>query len=76
MLKPVSVPQIRISDRAALRLREGHVWVYASDVEDEGGAAAGDLVHVLGYIQEGLGEGGRPRKPNTALTAAPPHGSD
>jgi 23S rRNA (cytosine1962-C5)-methyltransferase len=48
MAKPVSVPQIRISDRAAARLREGHVWVYASDVSDEGGAAAGDLVHVLG----------------------------
>jgi 23S rRNA (cytosine1962-C5)-methyltransferase len=48
MTKPVSVPQIRISDRAVARLREGHVWVYASDVSDDGGAAAGDLVHVLG----------------------------
>ncbi len=48
MAIPVSVPQIRISERAVARLREGHVWVYASDVSDEGGAAAGDLVHVLG----------------------------
>jgi 23S rRNA (cytosine1962-C5)-methyltransferase len=55
MTKPVSVPQIRISDRAAVRLREGHVWVYASDVKDDGGATAGDLVHVLGPRDKLLG---------------------
>lgn len=36
-----------ISDRAAARLRNGHVWVYASDVLNDGGAGAGALVHVV-----------------------------
>src|SRR6185312_15084005 len=36
-----------VSDRAAGRLRGGHVWVYASDVLNDGGAAPGALVHVI-----------------------------
>jgi 23S rRNA (cytosine1962-C5)-methyltransferase len=53
-----SIPQVcvvRISDRAAVRLRGGHVWVYASDVVDEGGAAPGALVQVVGPKDKPLG---------------------
>src|SRR5262249_51892138 len=50
-----SIPQVRISDRAAARLRGGHVWAYASDVVDEGGAAPGALVHVVGPRHKPLG---------------------
>jgi 23S rRNA (cytosine1962-C5)-methyltransferase len=55
MTENTSIPQVRITDRAAARLREGHVWVYASDVTDEAGAAAGALVHVLGPRDRLLG---------------------
>lgn len=50
-----SIPQVRINARAAKRLREGHVWVYASDVTDERGASPGALVHVLGPGDKTLG---------------------
>lgn len=36
-----------MNDRAAARLRGGHVWVYASDVLNDGGAAAGALAHAV-----------------------------
>jgi 23S rRNA (cytosine1962-C5)-methyltransferase len=36
-------------------LRGGHVWAYASDVVDEGGAAPGALVHVVGPKDKPLG---------------------
>jgi 23S rRNA (cytosine1962-C5)-methyltransferase len=55
MTENTSIPQVRISDRAAARLREGHVWVYASDVTDEAGAAPGAVVHVLGPRDRLLG---------------------
>lgn len=50
-----SIPLVRIDDRAMARLRAGHVWVYASDVVDAGGAAAGDLAHVIGPKDKLLG---------------------
>jgi 23S rRNA (cytosine1962-C5)-methyltransferase len=49
------IPQVRINDRAATRLRGGHVWVYASDVVDERGAEPGALVHVAGPKNKPLG---------------------
>lgn len=52
--RPV-IPQIRINERAATRLRSGHVWVFASDVIDTGGAEPGALVHVLGPKDRPLG---------------------
>jgi 23S rRNA (cytosine1962-C5)-methyltransferase len=52
---PDPIPHVRINDRAALRLRGGHVWVYASDVVDQGRAQAGDLVHVLAAKDKPLG---------------------
>ncbi len=50
-----AISQVRIKDRAAARLRAGHVWVYASDVIDQGQAEAGALVHVLGPQDKPLG---------------------
>jgi 23S rRNA (cytosine1962-C5)-methyltransferase len=39
--------KVVINERAGARLRAGHVWVYASDVLNDGGAAPGSLVHVV-----------------------------
>jgi 23S rRNA (cytosine1962-C5)-methyltransferase len=50
-----SIPRVRINDRGTKRLREGHVWVYSSDVVDEEGTAPGSLVHVLGSRDKTLG---------------------
>jgi 23S rRNA (cytosine1962-C5)-methyltransferase len=55
MTGKISIPQIRINQRAAKRLHSGHVWVYASDVQDHAGAEAGALVHVLGPKDKPLG---------------------
>jgi 23S rRNA (cytosine1962-C5)-methyltransferase len=41
-----AISKVIISDRAAGRLRAGHLWVYASDVLNDGGADPGALVHV------------------------------
>src|SRR5262245_40647057 len=49
------IAKVRINDRAAARLRGGHVWVYASDVVEEGGAGPGALVHVAGPKDKPLG---------------------
>lgn len=42
----MQVPTVRVNRRGADRLRSGHVWVFASDVADRGGAEAGDAVRV------------------------------
>lgn len=55
MPKNPSPSQVRINERAAARLRGGHVWVFASDIPDEGGAETGALVHVLGPRDRPLG---------------------
>lgn len=39
--------KVIINVRASARLRSGHVWVYASDVLNDGGAGPGSLVHVV-----------------------------
>ena len=41
-----SAPTITVSNRGALRLKSGHLWVYRSDVSQAEGAAPGALVHV------------------------------
>ncbi|NWF82730.1 MAG: class I SAM-dependent rRNA methyltransferase [Bryobacteraceae bacterium] len=41
-------PTVRVNRRAEARLADGHVWVYASDIEDRGGAQPGDTVRVTG----------------------------
>lgn len=47
MAESSSIRKVVINDRAAARLRHGHLWVYVSDVLNDGGAAAGALVHVV-----------------------------
>ncbi|HEX2329737.1 MAG TPA: class I SAM-dependent rRNA methyltransferase [Candidatus Angelobacter sp.] len=47
MAKSPELKRVVINDRGAARLRGGHVWGYASDVLNDGGAAPGALVHVL-----------------------------
>ena len=49
------IAQVKISERAAKRLRGGHVWVYASDVVDHAGAQPGGLVHVVDTRDRPLG---------------------
>ena len=51
-----SSPQkVIINERAAARLRNGHAWVYASDVLNDSGVPAGALVHVVGPKNKVLG---------------------
>ena len=50
-----SLKKVTVNDRAAKRLREGHVWVYASDVVSDGGAAPGAIVHLVGPKDRVLG---------------------
>ncbi|HEY7404661.1 MAG TPA: class I SAM-dependent rRNA methyltransferase [Candidatus Angelobacter sp.] len=50
-----SPQKIIINERAAARLRAGHVWVYASDVLNDAGVAPGALVHVIGPKSRVLG---------------------
>jgi 23S rRNA (cytosine1962-C5)-methyltransferase len=47
--------KVIVNERAAKRLRDGHVWVYASDVLNDGGAKPGALVHVIGPKDKILG---------------------
>ncbi len=49
------LPQVTVNDRGVVRVRDGHVWIYASDVTDEGGAEPGALVHVAGPRGKPLG---------------------
>ncbi|MBI2678252.1 MAG: class I SAM-dependent rRNA methyltransferase [Candidatus Koribacter versatilis] len=46
---------VAVSARAAARLRDGHVWVYRSDVTDPGTASAGSLVTVKDHRGKPLG---------------------
>jgi len=50
-----SPQKVIVNDRAAKRLRQGHVWVYASDVLNDAGTLAGALVHVIGPRDKALG---------------------
>jgi 23S rRNA (cytosine1962-C5)-methyltransferase len=47
--------KVIVNERAAKRLRDGHVWVYASDVLNDGGAVPGAIVHVVGPKDKFLG---------------------
>ena len=44
-----------MNERAAKRLRQGHVWVYTSDVLNDADAQPGALVHVIGPREKVLG---------------------
>jgi 23S rRNA (cytosine1962-C5)-methyltransferase len=47
--------KVIVNERAAKRLRDGHVWVYASDVLNDAGAKPGAMVHVIGPKDKILG---------------------
>src|SRR5579864_4525041 len=47
--------KVIVNERAAKRLRDGHVWVYTSDVLNDAGAKAGAMVHVIGPKDKILG---------------------
>jgi 23S rRNA (cytosine1962-C5)-methyltransferase len=49
------VKKIIVNERAAKRLRDGHVWIYASDVLNDAGAAPGAMVHIIGPKDKFLG---------------------
>ncbi len=48
------VPMVVVSARGESRLRDGHFWIYRSDVTHVR-ASAGDIVHVVGPRSRGLG---------------------
>ncbi|MGH9584748.1 MAG: class I SAM-dependent rRNA methyltransferase [Bryobacteraceae bacterium] len=49
------LPTVRVNRKAADRLRSGHLWVFASDVADRGGAQSGDAVRVVDARGHALG---------------------
>jgi 23S rRNA (cytosine1962-C5)-methyltransferase len=46
---------VRVNRKAAERLEDGHLWVFASDVVDRGAAQAGDVVKVIESKGRALG---------------------
>lgn len=46
---------VRVNRKAAERLQDGHLWVFASDVMDRGDAQAGDFVKVIDQKGKALG---------------------
>ncbi|MGE5322066.1 MAG: class I SAM-dependent rRNA methyltransferase [Actinomycetota bacterium] len=47
MSESPAIRKVIVNERAAARLRSGHVWVYASDVLNDGNAVAAALVHAV-----------------------------
>jgi len=48
--------QVRISTRGARRIREGHLWVYRSDVRDAGDTSGGAIVRAVDDAVNFVGE--------------------
>ncbi len=51
---PTSIA-VRVNRKAAQRLEDGHLWIFASDVLDRGAAQAGDFVKVIDQKGKALG---------------------
>jgi 23S rRNA (cytosine1962-C5)-methyltransferase len=49
------VPAVKVSPRGATRLKEGHVWVYRSDIVSAGGVPPGSMVGVIDHRGQFLG---------------------
>lgn len=47
--------KVRVNRKAADRMASGHPWIFASDILDAGGAAAGDAVEVVDPTGHALG---------------------
>ncbi len=52
---PSSLPAVKISPRGATRLKDGHVWVYRSDILSANGITPGSLVAVTDQRGKPLG---------------------
>ena len=52
---PSALPTIKVSPRGTTRLKEGHVWVYRSDIVSADGATPGSLVCVSDHRGKLLG---------------------
>jgi 23S rRNA (cytosine1962-C5)-methyltransferase len=50
-----SVPIVKVSPRGATRLKDGHVWVYRSDIVSAEGVAPGSLAAVTDHRGQALG---------------------
>ena len=50
-----SVPTVKVSPRGVSRLKNGHVWVYRSDIASAEGVAPGSLVGVVDHRGQFLG---------------------
>jgi 23S rRNA (cytosine1962-C5)-methyltransferase len=50
-----SIPTIKVSPRGAARLKDGHVWVYRSDIVSTDGVSPGSLVIVADHRGQILG---------------------
>src|SRR5580693_5100991 len=48
-------PAVKVSPRGASRLKNGHVWVYRSDIVSTDGAAPGSVVTVTDHRGKALG---------------------
>ena len=53
--EPSALPTIKVSPRGTTRLKEGHVWVYRSDIVSADGATPGSLVCVSDHRGKLLG---------------------
>ena len=53
--EPSALPTIKVSPRGATRLKQGHVWVYRSDIVSADGASPGSLVCVSDHRGQLLG---------------------
>jgi 23S rRNA (cytosine1962-C5)-methyltransferase len=49
------IPTVKVSPRGASRLKDGHVWVYRSDIISADGIPAGSLVSVVDHRGQSLG---------------------
>ncbi len=50
-----NIPSVKVSARGASRLKDGHVWVYRSDIASAEGVPAGSLVSVVDHRGQSLG---------------------
>ena len=53
--EPSALPTIKVSPRGTTRLKEGHVWVYRSDIVSADGATPGSLVCISDHRGKLLG---------------------
>ena len=52
---PNSLPTVEVSPRGATRLKDGHVWVYRSDIVSAEGVEPGSLIRVADHRGKPLG---------------------